>query len=88
MPLWDKPSRAMEAPAASWQVPHTLEAISVEQVRTASLSFGRRKGLGWDNFHPRLLNELSDPLVERFTAILNQFEGSAEVPDLWTTMMV
>ncbi|CAK0830548.1 unnamed protein product, partial [Prorocentrum cordatum] len=69
-------------------VPRTLGAISVDQVRTASLSFGRRKGLGWDNFHPRLLSELSDPLVERFTAILNQFEGSAEVPDLWTTMTV
>ena len=50
--------------------------------------FPLETGLGRDNFHPRCLLLLNVALVQRFVDILNRWESTPCMPDLWLTMMV
>ena len=86
--LWIKPSREAEEAASQWQVHASLPPITTDQVRDVARRFPLQTGLGWDNFHPRSLLLLSEALLERFVAILNRWERSPVMVDLWLTIMV
>ena len=86
--LWIKPSREAEEAASQWQVHASLPPITTDQVRDVARRFPLQTGLGWDNFHPRSLLLLSEALLERFVAILNRWEQSPVMVDLWLTIMV
>ena len=48
--VWDKPSRACEQPAASWEGPSDLAPITVAQVRDVARRFPVQTGLGWATY--------------------------------------
>ncbi len=54
---------------------------TVGEVRAAAKTFPWNTGLAWDQLHPRLVNDLSDIMVEELITIMTDAEASGEWPE-------
>ena len=90
LPLWSNPSRGGQEHPGLWSDvgEWALPPITVDDIKNAARKFPKTTGLGWDNFHPRLLLEVGDEILDRMAALLTSWERSPYCGELWTIIMV
>ena len=88
LPLWRHPSRGGRQHPAEWEASWSLPPITADQIRGVAKLFSKETGLGWDNFHPRLLLEVGEVMLGRLADVLNAWERSPRCGELWTIVIV
>eukprot|EP00959_Pyramimonas_sp_CCMP1952_P438943 9189454-Pyramimonas_sp.AAC.1 len=75
--LWIS-DRVQEAAPTDWSYPWTLDPTSEDQIMQVRRSLSPSTGLGWDNFHMRLIRFLDGMLVLRSQEILTSWERNPQ----------